>query len=200
MSWNISGQYVETCNCDYLCPCIPSVMTQSTHGYCIFAMGYKIDRGQYNGTPLDGRSFVVVCRTPGNMNEGNWSVGLIVDDGADQPQKEALTAIVSGEAGGPMANLAPMIGQFVGVESAAVRVEGNGNSWSVSAGGLVDQALEGKASLSGEQMYLDNTGHPAANRIALATAKKSHVHAFGIDWDQEDGRNNGHFAPFDWSG
>ena len=49
-------------------------------------------------------------------------------------------------------------------------------------------------------MYLDNVGHPASNRLGLGNAKKSSVHAFGIDWDDASGRNNGHHAPFDWRG
>lgn len=200
MAWKISGQYAETCNCDYLCPCPTSGLTKTTHGYCIFAMGFQVERGSFDDVNLDGRSFVVVAHTPGNMGEGNWKVGLLVDDKSNALQQEALTAIVSGQAGGPMANLAPMIGEFAGVETAPIRIEGSGKSWSVSAGNLVDQALEGNLGLGGEQMYLDGSGHPVNTRLALANAMKSHVHAFGIDWDQEDGRNNGHFAPFDWSG
>jgi hypothetical protein len=200
MPWNISGQYVETCNCDFLCPCPITGLAKTTHGYCDFAMGFEIDRGEFDGLALDGRRFVVVGHTPGNMGEGNWQVGLIVDHQADSRQEEALVAIVSGAAGGPMANLAPLIGEFLGVEKQPITIEGSGRSWSVKAGNLVDEALEGVAGLGGEQMYLDNTGHPASNKLALANAKKSHIHAFGIDWDQEDGRNNGHFAPFDWRG
>jgi len=200
MAWQISGRYAETCNCDYVCPCPTSGLTKTTHGYCVFAMGFQVERGSYEDVNLDGRSFVVVAHTPGAMGEGNWKVGLLLDDKSNAQQQEALSAIVSGQAGGPMANLAPMIGEFAGVETAPIRIEGNGKSWSVSAGTFVDEALEGTAGLGGEQMYLDGTGHPANTRLALANAKKSHIHAFGIEWDQEDGRNNGHFAPFDWSG
>jgi len=200
MTWHVSGKYMETCNCDYLCPCVPSAMAKTTHGYCMFAAGFQIERGNYDGTPLDGHSFVVVCHTPGNMIEGNFKVGLIVDDGADEKQKEALTAIATGRAGGPMANLAPLFGEFLGVETAPIKLQGSGNSWSLTAGRFVDEAAEGVLGLTGEQLYLDNTGHPANNRLAMATAKKSHLHAFGMDWDQVDGKNNGHFAPFDWNG
>ena len=200
MAWQISGRYAETCNCDYVCPCPTSGLTKTTHGYCVFAMGFQVERGSYEDVNLDGRSFVVVAHTPGAMGEGNWKVGLLLDDKSNAQQQEALSAIVSGQAGGPMANLAPMIGEFAGVETAPIRIEGNGKSWSVSAGTFVDEALEGTAGLGGEQMYLDGTGHPANTRLALANAKKSHIHAFGIDWDQEDGKNNGHFAPFDWRG
>jgi len=200
MAWQISGQYMETCNCDFLCPCVTSAMTKTTHGYCVFAAGLQIERGQYNGTRLDGRSLVLVCRTQGNMIEGNFSVGLIIDEGADEKQKEAITAIATGQAGGPMANMAPLFGEFLGVETAPIKFSVSGKEWSVSAGKFVDQAAEGVVSLSGQQIYLDNTEHPVNSRIALATAKKSHLHAFGIDWDDDSGRNNGHFAPFNWSG
>jgi hypothetical protein len=175
-------------------------MTQTTHGYCTFAMGFEVERGEFDGLSLDGRRFVLVAHTPGAMVDGNWRVGLIVDDQADARQQEALTAIVSGQAGGPMANLRPLIGEFLGVEKQPISIEGSDGRWSVNAGSAVDQALQGVSGMGGEQMYLDNTGHPANNRLALATATRSHLHAFGIDWDQEDGRNNGHFAPFDWRG
>ncbi len=36
------------------------------------------------------------------------------------------------------------------------------------------------------------------SRLALAKATGSHLHAFGIAWDDASGRNNGHFAAFDW--
>jgi hypothetical protein len=49
-----------------------------------------------------------------------------------------------------------------------------------------------------EPLYLDNTGHPASDRLALAHASKSHVHALGLTWDDASGNNNGQFAPFSW--
>jgi hypothetical protein len=71
---------------------------------------------------------------------------------------------------------------------------------SVSIPGVLDIAVEGIAGAKqNEPIYLDNVGHPAAQRLALAKASRSHLHAFGIDWDDTSGRNNGHFAPFAWS-
>jgi hypothetical protein len=200
MAWQLSGQYVETCNCDYLCPCGPSGLSKSTNGFCIFVMGFAVEKGNFDGTELAGRRMVLLCKTPGEMIAGNWQVGLIVDDGADQKQRDALTAIISGQAGGPMAGLGPLIGTFLGVESAPVTLAGNGKDWSFSAGDFADHAVEGALGLGGDQMYLTGVGHPVTAQLALARAKKSHLHAFGIDWDQTDGKNNGHFAPFSWSG
>jgi hypothetical protein len=200
MSWQISGQYMETCNCNFLCPCPLTGLAETTHGHCNFAMAFRIERGQFNGTSLNGLSFVVVGHTPGAMADGNWKVGLIADDRASGSQRDGLLAIVGGQAGGPMANLAPLIGSFLGVESKPIRFDGSGKNWSVRVDTVLDQAVEGAGGLGGEQLYLDNAGHPASNRLALARARHSHVHVFGIDWDDVTGRNNGHFAPFDWRG
>ena len=34
--------------------------------------------------------------------------------------------------------------------------------------------------------------------FALARASHSHVHAFGLEWDDTGGKNNGQYAPFAW--
>jgi hypothetical protein len=52
---------------------------------------------------------------------------------------------------------------------------------------------------SGEPLYIDNTGHPANRRLALAQAKELHMHGFGLDLDMAGRGNNGHFAPFAWT-
>ena len=95
-AWNISGQYYETCNCDFICPCLPGKMlVPPTQGTCTFAMAFQIERGSYGSISLAGLNFVVLGYTPGAMAQGNWSVGLIADEGASVEQREALTAIAS---------------------------------------------------------------------------------------------------------
>ncbi len=71
------------------------------------------------------------------------------------------------------------------------------------ASDLVDIAAEGAMGINPqatEPLHLDNTGHPAADRLTLAHALKSHVHALGLAWDDTSGRNNGQYAPFCWQG
>ncbi len=66
---------------------------------------------------------------------------------------------------------------------------------------MLDQALEGMLGANGsDPMYVDNVGHPVNPLLALAHSTGSHVHAFGINWDNSSGKNNGHFAPFNWQG
>src|SRR5215813_13669000 len=201
-AWSVSGQYYETCSCDFVCPCLPGQMKVSpSKGSCTFAMAFQIERGSFDSISLDGIPFVVLVHTPEEMGKGNWSVGLVIDERATAEQRDAITAIASGAAGGPMAPLSGLIGKFLGAESAAIQFDRSGLKFAVKAGNLVDMAAEGQMGIdpnSTEPMYLDNTGHPVSTRLALAHASKSHVHALGLDWDDGSGKNNGHFAPFNW--
>ena len=203
-SWKLNGQYHETCSCDFVCPCILGQMAVlPTDGSCTFAMAYQIERGVYGTLSLDGLGFIILGFTPGTMASGNWSVAVIVDERASAEQRDAITAIASGSAGGPMAAVSGLVGSFVGVESAPIRFERSGVKWSVQAGNLVDMGAEGVMGLNPaatEPLQIGNTGHPAGDRLALCRATKSHVHASGFAWDDVSGRNNGHYAPFSWQG
>ena len=201
--WSIEGQYFETCNCSFLCPCISSNLTaRPTEGDCKAAIALRIDKGEKDGVTLDGLAFVVLLHSPKAMAEGDFTVGLVIDERASDPQTEAIGAIASGAAGGPMAALAPLVGRIAGIEKRPIRFEQNGMKFAVTAGELIDQACEGVPGPArpGEPIYLDNTGHPVSSRLALAKATKSRFHAFGIDWDDSTGTRNGHFAPFAWAG
>lgn len=199
--WRVSGHYFEACSCDFVCPCPTSgLAAPPTKGFCDAGLVFEVERGAYGTTRLDGLRFAVLLHTPGPMIEGRWTVGVIVDDRATPEQREALTAIASGQAGGPMAALGPLVGTFAGVEVRPIRIERSGLRHSASIPGVLDLAIEGVAGANQtEPIYLDNVGHPAASRLALAKASRGHMHAFGIDWDDTSGRNNGHFAPFVWT-
>src|SRR2546421_7513217 len=173
-AWNVSGQYYEPCNCDFVCLCVPSQLAvRPTKGDCQFAMAFQIEHGSYGAVSLDGLGFIVLGLTPEEMGKGNWSVGLITDARATAEQRDAMTAIASGAAGGPMANLSGLIGKFLGVESAPISFERTGVKWSVKAASLVDMAAQGAMGINPgatEPLHLDHTGHPAANVFALAHA------------------------------
>ena len=202
-NWNLSGEYMETCNCAFLCPCITSNLSaRPTDGDCKAAVALRIDQGDKDGVKLDGLSFIVVLHSPGAMAEGNMTVGLIVDERASDQQVEAISAIATGAAGGPMAALAPLVGRIAGLERRPIRFDSDGLKRSVQAGELLDQACEGLASAvaPGEAITLDNTAHPVNRRLSLARATRSRLHAFGLDWNDTSGTRNGHFAPFSWAG
>jgi len=199
--WKISGEYFEACSCDFVCPCPTSgLQARPTKGSCDAGLVFSVERGSYGKTSLDGISFAVLLHTPGPMIDGNWTVGLVVDERASPEQREAITTIASGQGGGPMAAVGPLVGRFGGVESKPIRIQRDGMRRSVTIPGILDIAVEGVAGADGKQpIWFDNIGHPAASRLALARASRGHMHGFGIDWDDDSGRNNGHFAPFSWS-
>ncbi len=201
-SWHANGQYYETCSCDFVCPCLPGKLAvRPTKGSCTFAMSFQIESGKYGTVPLDGLGFIILGFTPEAMGNGNWSVGVIADARASAEQRDAIAAIASGSSGGPMAALSALVGTFLGVESAPIRFDRSGLKWSVTAAKFVDMAAEGALGVNPdakEPLYLDNTGHPAANRFALANAVRSHVNALGLTWDDTSGKNNGQYAPFSW--
>ena len=202
-SWQITGQYMETCNCTFLCPCaISNLAARPTEGDCKAAVAMRIDKGVKDGVKLDGLSFIVMLHSPGVMGDGNMTVGLIVDDTATDQQLEAISAIATGSAGGPMAALAPLVGRIPGIERRPISFEASGLNRSVRAGDLVHQSCEGIASgaVPGEAIVVDNTVHPANSRLSLAKAILSRFNVFGIKWDDSTGTRNGHFAPFAWSG
>jgi hypothetical protein len=202
IGWEVKGEYFETCSCDYFCPCLPgNLQAKQTKGYCNFVFVFHVEQGRYGKLNLSGLNFVVAGHAPGpTMSDGNIGVGLIVDERATSEQREALTQIGSGQGGGPMAELGPLVGKVLGVEASPIRFHKEGLTCDVSVPGVLDQAVQGVASpvKEGEPLYIDNTVHPANSRLALARATRSHFHLFGINWDDDSGKNNGHFAPFAW--
>jgi len=199
--WKISGDYFEACSCDSVCPCPTSGLAgRPTQGSCDAGLVFHVERGTHGTTTLDGLSFAVLLHTPGPMIAGNWTVGVIVDERASAAQREALVAIGSGQGGGPMAAVGPLVSKFAGVESKPITIERSGMRRSVSIPGMLDIAVVGiPGAWASEPIYLDIVGHPAASRLALAKASRGHLHAFGINWDDTTGKVNGHFAPFSWS-
>lgn len=199
--WRLEGDYFEACNCDFLCICLT---TQSrgrpTEGDCKVALAFEVRKGRYGDTALDGARFVIAARAPGPMAEGNWTVGLILDESLSEAQREALTTILSGQAGGPMAALAMLTGHFAGVEVRPVRFVQQGLTYSLEVPGLVDMEIEGVTGRSKEEpMWIEGSRHPVTSRLAFARTKRNRADVFGLAWDDSSGTKNGHFAPFSWA-
>lgn len=202
-TWSITGEYLEACSCRFVCPCVTSNATApASEGFCRFAMTYRIDRGSFGAVDLAGVAFAVVAESQAVMAAGNWIVGVIVDAAASAEQADAVAAITSGSAGGPLAALAPMIGEMRGIERHPIRVEVDGYRRAVTIPGVLEQEVAGVPSVSvpGECLAIDPTFHPANRRLALATVVKNLIACFGIRWEHDGAQRNGHFAPFAWSG
>jgi hypothetical protein len=201
--WTMRGEYMESCNCDYLCPCIyTNPQGPATNDHCTAAMVFRIDEGNCGDTRLDGLKFALVIRSSKVMADGNWVFAGVVDESANEAQRQALAAIVGGEAGGPPSFIREhLVGDFRGVQFRPIDYNMAGLKRSVAIPDILAFEIEGVTprNRTDEPLYLDNTSHPANRRLALARAKETHLHGFGLDLDIVGRGNNGHFAPFAWS-
>jgi hypothetical protein len=201
--WELSGQYMESCNCDYLCPCIyTNPQAAATHEHCYALMVYRIDRGRHGAVSLDGLKFALVIRSGRVMADGGWVFGVVVDAGANEAQRKALAGIVSGEAGGPPQRIRDhLVKDFRGVEYKPIEFTAEGLRRASEIPGVLAFEIEGVASRngSGEPFYIDNTAHPAGRRLALARSTKTELQGFGLSLALQGKGNNGHFAPFAWA-
>src|SRR5205807_7911907 len=147
---------------------------------------FRIDTGTYGDTKLDGLKFALVIRSGKIMADGNWIFAGVVDESADEGQRRALGAIVSGDAGGPPGFIREnLVSDFRGVQYEPIEFDIDGLKRSTVIPGVLSFEIEGVASRnqSGEPFYIDNTAHPAGRRLALARANEMHVHGFGLDLD-----------------
>src|SRR4051794_39212102 len=126
VSWNLKGSYFETCSCELMCPCNLSFDHGATYDYCRATLVFDIREGEIEGTDVRGRKICVIIDTPKVMTEGNWRLGMFVDEDASDEQMEKLTAVFGGQKGGPMARLAPLNGEGLGVARSPVDVVAEG--------------------------------------------------------------------------
>ena len=169
----------------------------ATNDDCRVAMLFQIDSGSVEGLDVSGNTCVMVAQTPAMMPEGNWKVGLIVSDNASDEQTEALTRVFSGALGGPPAVLAPLIGEFLGVEKRPVTITNDGNRRHIVIGDAIDYQMTKHLSPEGEQVQLTNIAvHPAGPTLGVAHVDAASNDAFGISWSG-DGLS-GFSNPFAW--
>jgi hypothetical protein len=97
-TWSIEGAWFKNCNCDPGCPC--DFNQAPTSGQCEGIIAMRIDKGHFGDVSLDGLKFVGAAYWPGRLDEGNGHIIPVIDESADEDQRNALLAIVSGQAGG----------------------------------------------------------------------------------------------------
>lgn len=202
-TWQLSGDYFENCNCDFLCPCLfnPAgpLAAPPTKGFCDAALCFHVDTGRYGDTALDGLNAVAALHADGPMGGGNWSVALYLDDRATPAQRDALQAIFSGSAGGAMEAFAPLIGTVVGVKSVTISYTRDGRRRSARIPNIMQLAIEGIPSMTPDEPAWVASGHPVApEKLALATGLPGSTFSdYDMRWDNSG--KNGHYAAIRWS-
>ena len=197
MAWNIEGTYFETCSCEVVCPCTASLSHGATYDRCQVVLVFNITAGVVDGTDVGGLTVAAVADTPKVMTDGNWRLGVFVDDGASDEQLEKLMGVFGGQLGGPMAALGPLVGENLGVERARIDVQEEGLTHSVRIGEAIDFEIEDIVPFgveTGEPARLTGIFHPAGSELTIAKATRSRIDAFGIAYEGKSGFSRSHFA------
>ena len=200
MAWHIEGTYFENCNCDMACPCSTSGLTApADQDRCVVALAFHVDSGEVDGVDVGGLTVGILGDAPQLMTDGGWKLGLLVNSKASTEQAAALEGVFSGQLGGPMAGLAPLVGEIVGKDSVEMSYSDDGRQHRVSMGGAVDMAIEDFVSPldpTEKGVKLTGIGFPA-DTLAVGRATTGRVNAFGMTWDNAG--KNSFSAPFAWS-
>jgi hypothetical protein len=197
MAWKLEGTYFETCSCDVVCPCTASLTLGADYDRCRVTLVFNVVDGDVEGTDVSGLVVAAVADTPQVMTEGNWRLGVFIDAAASDEQAAKLGAVFSGQLGGPMAGLVPLIGENLGVEQVPIEVREEGLRHSVSIGDAVDFEIEDVVPFgveSGEPARLAGIFHPAGSELTIARATRSRINAFGIEYEGRSGFSNSNFS------
>lgn len=150
--WNIKADYVETCNCDFGCPC--NFTGFPTYGFCRALVLFHIKSGKYGTVKLDGLDVIYACSWPKAIHEGNGTTQLFISKKANENQRKALGEIFSGNAkgDGPFVIFAQTIKYFLDSQFVDINVRIDGRKSSFSVPKIIDVQLENfKNPVTGEE-------------------------------------------------
>lgn len=197
MAWTLEGTYFETCSCDLVCPCTASMALGATHDRCRATLVFNVKDGDVDGTDVSELTVAAVVDTPKVMSEGNWRLGVFLDESAADEQADELGAVFGGQLGGPMEALGPLLAEHLGVQRASIDVREDGLRHSVKIGDAVDFEIGDIVpfgSESGEPARMTGIFHPAGGALTVARATRSRIDAFGIQYEGVSGLSSSRFS------
>ena len=201
MAWRLEGTFFEHCPCDMVCPCATSAFTMPADvERCLAVLAFHIDSGEVEGVDVSGLSVVVFIDTPPVMADGNWRVGMFMDEAASQDQAEKLGDVFSGQLGGPPEFFAAMMGENLGVEVTPIEYADDGRRHRVQIGNLAEIEVEDfvpPQTPEAEPYKLMNLFHPVNSTLTISRATTSRFNAFGYEFSNEG--KFGDSAPFSWA-
>jgi hypothetical protein len=188
--YSLQGTLLEACSCNVLCPCW--IGEDPDQGDCRAFLSYHFDTGRIQGVDVSGLTVVAATYIPGNVLSGNWEQAVFIDDRASPEQRDAILTALSGQLGGPLADLAQLVGTVKGVESAPISYELVGGAGTVSIPGVLESSMEpyrgptGEVTTLRESIFSTVPGSPAW--VSKAPKHKLTLERYGMSWEFE-GRN-----------
>jgi hypothetical protein len=185
VAYQLEGSLLEVCTCNILCPCW--VGEDPDGGICEGVLAWHFEKGSVNGTDVSGRTVVILAHIPGNILEGNWKVVVYVDDGANDEQQQALLDVWTGKLGGPVADLAQLVGEVLAVERVPITFNVEEITGTLKIGDSIEaklapfQGATGQSTALHDSIFTTIPGSPAY--VGKADNYKVDVkdHGFSID-------------------
>jgi hypothetical protein len=199
VQWSLKGDYLEACSCDWGCPC--KFGANPTKGYCKGVIGFEIQSGSYGQVNLSGLGLALILSAPSSPFMGNLTVTVYVDERAKPEQREALQAIVSGQAGGFWAAVGSLISDNRGVKFAPMQMKASGKRRSFTIPGVLsldNEPLLNPMTKEEQEVMVTNTFDPfcasgRAGKSAKAVCSDPDI-SFDVSGQQ------GYIGSFAWAG
>ncbi len=153
MAYQLEGRILEVCDCNVLCPCW--IGEDPDNGTCDAVVAYRIDKGTIEGVDVSGLTVANIALVPGNIFEGNHKVALFIDENASEAQEKVLLKAWRGELGGPLADLAGLVGEVVAVERAPITFTVKEGQGTLQIGSGITPVVEAVM-----EAYVGATGEP----------------------------------------
>jgi hypothetical protein len=151
--WELKGRELVNCTCEYGCNCQFDGLPDK--GHCHAVAGIQIDEGHYGSTKLDGLRVAAIFKWPGPIHEGSGEALAVVDERADEAQREALLKIMSGQ------DTAPFATMFAVYASTLAKMHDP-----VFAPIELEIDVEGRKGRLFVQECIDMTGRPIRNKMS----------------------------------
>ena len=185
--YELEGSLLEVCTCNVLCPCW--IGEDPDGGECLSVVAYHFDRGIIRGVDVSGLTAVSTVHIPGNILAGNWKQVIFVDDRSSDEQYDAIVAMLTGELGGPLADLAALVGERLAIERAPVSHEIVDGAGTLEVGDYISAQMhpykgpDGTTTTLHDSIFSTVPGSPAY--VAVADHQKVEIPQHGLTWEAD---------------
>ncbi|MBI3969153.1 MAG: DUF1326 domain-containing protein [Chloroflexi bacterium] len=155
MAYRVEGRLLEACTCKVLCPCW--VGEDPDSDTCDGLLSWQIDSGTVEGVDVSGCNLTIMAHIPGNILKGNWQTVVYIGDKATPQQQEALLNVWTGKLGGPVADLAQLVGEVMAVERAPMTFEVEGGKGMLRIGNVISTDMAPFTGMTGRSTTLHDT-------------------------------------------
>ncbi|MFP5322268.1 MAG: DUF1326 domain-containing protein [Acidimicrobiia bacterium] len=182
MGYELEGRMAEVCTCKTFCPCTAGLSPDGDR--CEFSWVFHFDRGTVEGTDVSDLNLGILGTLDGSPVDGTVRAAVFVDERSSDAQQEAILAAFTGQLGGPLADLASLIGEVVAIERVPIEFDVDKGSGSFRTGDRARARIEAHRSPDGLPTSLSNFALAPLGSTAYAAAPTDfHLDAGDIGFD-----------------